>query len=135
MASLNRCDFIGRAGKDPETRFTASGTAVSSLSIACSEKFKNKSGEWEERTEWVNLVFWGKLAEIVGEHVAKGKEIYVSGKLQTRKWEDKDGNTRYSTEVVCDKMILLGGKRDSGQQQESGEYDEPQFNPDDNIPF
>ena len=135
MASLNQCNFIGRAGKDPDTRYTAAGTPVSSLSIACGERFKNKAGEWEEKTEWVNLVFWGKRAEIVGEHVSKGREIYVSGKLQTRKWEDKDGNTRYSTEVVCDKMILLGGKRDGGQQQEPAGYDEPAFNPDDDIPF
>jgi single-strand DNA-binding protein len=133
MASLNRCDFIGRVGKDPEVRFTAAGTAVANTSIACSEKFKNKSGEWEEKTEWVNLVFWGKLAEIVGEYVEKGKEIYVSGRLQTRKYQDRDGNDRYSTEVNCEKMQMLGGK--DGGSHKSDPDPEPAFNPADDIPF
>jgi len=151
MASLNRCDFIGRCGKDPEVRYTAGGTAVASVSIACSEKFKAKSGEWEEKTEWVNLVFWGKLAEIVGEYVAKGKEIYVSGRMQTRKWQDKEGNDRYSTEIVCEKMQMLGGKGDGGSGGGSrgessgrpardnlggaGSYEEPPFDPTEDIPF
>ena len=115
MASLNRCDFIGRCGKDPDTKFTASGMSVSNVSIACGEKFKNKSGEWEERTEWINLVFWGKLSEIVAQYVSKGSEIYVSGRMQTRKWDDKDGNTRYSTEINVDKMQMLGGKSDRSE--------------------
>ena len=134
MASLNRCDFIGRVGKPPETRYTTSGTAVASLSIACSEKFKNKAGETEEKTEWVPLVFWGKLAEIVGEYVTKGKEIYVSGRFQTRKWQDKDGNDRYTTEVVCDKMQMLGSKGDGASRgsQPSGDSQPPDS---DDIPF
>jgi single-strand DNA-binding protein len=141
MASLNRCDFIGRAGKDPEVRYTAAGTAVASLSIACSEKFKNKGGEWEEKTEWVNLVFWGKLAEIVGEYVVKGMEIYVSGRMQTRKYQDRDGKDRYSTDITCEKMQMLGGKgekKSSGSEGGGGNggyQEEPSFNPDDDIPF
>ena len=149
MASLNRCDFIGRLGKAPEVKYTASGTAVASFSIAVGEKYKDKSGEWVEKTEWINLVFWGKLAEICGEYLEKGKEIYVSGKFTTRKWQDRDGVDRYSSEVVCDKMQMLGGKGDggskssgeqSGRQENhggggSGGYSEPAFNPDDDIPF
>jgi single-strand DNA-binding protein len=152
MASLNQCNFIGRCGKDPEVRYTAAGTAVASVSIACSEKFKGKSGEWEEKTEWVPLVFWGKLAEIVGEYVTKGKEIYVSGRMQTRKWQDKEGNDRYTTEINCGTMQMLGGKGDGagsggGSRGQSsgrpaadnsgygaGQYEEPPFNPDE-IPF
>jgi single-strand DNA-binding protein len=135
MASLNRCDFIGRVGKDPEVRFTAAGTAVANTSIACSEKFKNKSGEWEEKTEWVNLVFWGKLAEIVGEYVEKGKEIYVSGRLQTRKYQDRDGKDRYSTEVNCDKMQMLGGKGEGSRQSQEPAYKEPEYDDNSDIPF
>jgi single-strand DNA-binding protein len=119
MASLNQCNFIGRCGRDPETRFTPSGTAVSNVSIACSEKFKNKAGETEEKTEWINLVFWGKLAEIVSEYVKKGSEIYVSGRMQTEKYTDKDGNERYSTKVNCDKMQMLGAKSGSATGSES----------------
>lgn len=132
MASLNQCNFIGRVGKTPEIKFTASGTAVANLSIACSEKFKSKSGEWEEKTEWVNIVFWGKLAEIVGEYVDKGKEIFVTGRLTTRKWTDKDNKDRYTTEIVGEKMQMLSGK---GEKREPQGNDEPQFNPDDEIPF
>lgn len=135
MASLNLCQFIGRTGKTPETRHTQSGTAVSSVSIACSEKFKNKAGEMEEKTEWVNLVFWGKLAEIVAQYVDKGKEIYVQGRMQTRKYEDKDGVTRYSTEVVCERMQMLGGKGDGQKQQAHDEPEQSSFNESDDIPF
>lgn len=130
MASLNQCNFIGRCGRDPEIKYTASGQAVGNVSIACSEKFKNKSGEWEERTEWVNLVFWGKLAEVLGEYVKKGSEIYVSGRLTTRKWQDKSGNDRYTTEIVGDKMQMLSGKGEhKGAAQEDAEFD------DNSIPF
>jgi single-strand DNA-binding protein len=149
MASLNRCDFIGRLGATPEVKYTASGTAVASCSIACSEKFKNKSGETQEKTEWINLVFWGKLAEIVGEYLEKGKEIYVSGRMQTEKYTDKDNVVRYATKINCDKMQMLGGKGDGGSRSSgeqsggqenhgsggSGGYSEPSFNPEDDIPF
>lgn len=141
MASLNKVMLIGNLGRDPEVRYTAAGTAVAGFSIATTEKFKNKNGEWEERTEWHNITLWGKLAEIAGEYLAKGKTVYVEGRLQTRKWQDRDGKDRYTTEIVGDKMQMLGGKGDGGRsggsRSDSQEpaYEEPVFNPDDDIPF
>src|SRR5689334_588633 len=156
MASLNKVMLIGNLGKDPEVRYTASGTAVASFSIATSEKFKNKSGEWEEKTEWHNITLWARLAEIAGEYLAKGKTVYIEGRLQTRKWQDKDGRDRYTTEIVGEKMQMLSGKGEGGggrQRQSQGQggnrsygqqgqsqgqgqsYEEPVFNPDDDIPF
>lgn len=110
MASLNCVHLIGNLGKDPEVRFTGSGQADASFSLATSEKFKNRQGEWEEKTEWHNIVLFGKLAEIAGDFLEKGKTIYVEGRLQTRKWQDKSGNDRYTTEIVGEKMQMLSGK-------------------------
>jgi len=143
MASLNKVMLIGNLGKDPEVRYTQSGTAVAGFSIATTEKFKNKAGEWEDRTEWHNIVLWGRLAEISGEYLTKGKAVYIEGRLQTRKWQDREGVDRYTTEVVGDKMQMLGGKNGGsgnggtggGQGVPSGSIDEPQFHPDDDIPF
>jgi single-strand DNA-binding protein len=115
---LNQCNFIGRAGKDPDLKATPKGDSVASLSLACSESYK-KDGEKMEKTEWVNLVFWGKLAEIVGKYVKKGSLIYVSGKLQTRKWKDKEGNDKYTTEVVCSDMKMLGEKKSQQDDDDS----------------
>lgn len=143
MASLNKVMLIGNLGKDPEVRFTASGQAVASFSLATSEKFKGKSGEMEERTEWHNITLWGKLAEIAGEYLSKGKTAYIEGRLQTRKWQDKSGNDRYTTEIVGDRMQMLSakGERNGGGNtaapQKSGggsNYEEPPFQ-DDDIPF
>jgi len=142
MASLNKVMLIGNLGKDPEVRYTAAGTAVASFSLATSEKFKNKNGEWEEKTEWHNVTLWARLAEIAGEYLAKGKTVYIEGRLQTRKWQDRDGKDRYTTEIVGEKMQMLSGKGEGGgrpaggrsESQESG-YEEPAFNPDDDIPF
>lgn len=117
---LNQCHFIGRLGKDPEIRYTPIGTAVANLSIACGQSWKDKdTGEKQEKTEWVRLVAFGKLAEIISEYCKKGKQIYASGRLQTRKWQDKDGKDRYSTEVVLDTMQLLGSKDDGGAKVQS----------------
>lgn len=150
MASLNKAILIGNLGKDPEVRYTQAGTAVASFSIATSEKFKDKGGEWQERTEWHNITLWGKLAEIAGEYLAKGKTVCIEGRIQTRKWQDRDGNDRYTTEIVGDKMIMLGGggngsgRQDRGGDRQGngggapagGQYDgTPGFNPDDDIPF
>lgn len=143
MASLNKVMLIGNLGKDPEVRYTTSGTAVASFSIATSEKFKSKNGEWEEKTEWHNITLWGRLAEIAGEYLAKGKTVYIEGRLQTRKWQDRDGRDRYTTEIVGDKMQMFGGKGDGGGRAKVSEepsygaqsHDEPTFNPDDDIPF
>ena len=111
MASLNKVILIGLLGKDPDIRYTQSGTCVANFSMATSEKFKNKSGEWEERTEWHNISLWGKLGEIAGEYLVKGSQVCIEGRLQTRKWQDKDGKDRYTTEVVGDKLVMLGGKK------------------------
>ena len=91
MSSLNKVMLICRLGKDPEVRYTQSGTAVASFSAATSEKFKNKTGEWEERTEWHNIVLWGRTAEVAGEYLNKGSLVFIEGRLQTRKWQDKEG--------------------------------------------
>ena len=146
MASLNKVMLIGNLGKDPEVRYTTSGTAVASFSIATSERFKGKSGEWEDRTEWHNITLWGRLAEIAGEYLAKGKTVYIEGRLQTRKWQDRDGRDRYTTEIVGEKMQMLSGRGDAGgggsrtkpaddQSYGAPSYEEPAFNPDDDIPF
>lgn len=136
---LNRCDFIGRLGKDPEIRYSQSGDAIASLSIACSESWKDKQGQKQEKTEWIGLVCFGKLAEIIGEYVHKGSLIYVSGKYQTRSWDDKDGNKRYTTEIVVKDMKMLDGKgKSQGGQQGQQEYEPPQGNGRDDsqeVPF
>jgi len=147
MASLNKVMLIGNLGKDPEVRYTAGGTAVASFSIATTEKFKGKSGDWEEKTEWHNITLWARLAEIAGEYLSKGKTVYIEGRLQTRKWQDKEGKDRYTTEIVGEKMQMLSSKGEGGggqrpaarpsQQDHSqgSSYEEPVFNPDDEIPF
>src|ERR1700674_1882728 len=121
MASLNKVMLIGNLGKDPEVRYTASGTAVASFSLATSEKFKNKNGEWEEKTEWHNVTLWARLAEIAGGYLAKGTNVYIERRLQTRQFQDRDGKDRYTTEIVGEKMQMLSGKgegsgRQNGQQ-------------------
>jgi single-strand DNA-binding protein len=110
MASLNKAILIGNLGKDPEIRATVSGQSVATFSLATSEKFKGKTGEMEERTEWHKVVLWGKLADIAAQYLAKGKSVYIEGLIQTRKWEDKDGHDRYTTEIVGDTMKMLGSK-------------------------
>ncbi|HBA71165.1 MAG: single-stranded DNA-binding protein [Geobacteraceae bacterium GWC2_55_20] len=142
MASLNKVMLIGNLGKDPELRHTPAGTAVATFSIATSERFKSKqTNEWEEKTEWHNIVLWSKLAETAGQYLSKGKTVYIEGRLQTRKWQDRDGNTRYTTEIVGDTMKMLSpkgeGARGGDSSHESsggGSYEEPPFQ-DDDIPF
>jgi len=116
MASLNKVLLIATLGKDPEIRYTASGTAVAGFSAA-NEKFKNRAGEWEDRTEWHNIVLWGRLAEIAGEHLSKGKCVYLEGRLQTRKWQDRDGKDRSTTEIVGERLQMLS-KKDNGRSGE-----------------
>ncbi len=148
MASLNKVMLIGNLGKDPEVRYTTSGSAVASFSVATTEKYKNKSGEWEEKTEWHNVTLWARLAEIAGEYLSKGKTVYIEGRLQTRKWQDKEGKDRYTTEIVGEKMQMLSPKGDGGSRQDGGGrqgggraggepvYEDPAgFNADDDIPF
>lgn len=108
---INKAILIGNLGKDPETRYTAGGSAVTNIRIATNETWKDKqTGEQQERTEWHAVVFFGRLAEIAAEYLRKGSTVYVEGRLQTRKWQDKDGQDRYSTEIVANEMQMLGGR-------------------------
>ena len=113
MASVNKVILIGNLGRDPETRYTTGGDAVTNLRIATTETWKDKSGEKQEKTEWHTVVLFGRQAEIAGEYLKKGRPVYIEGRLQTRKYTDKEGVEKYSTEIVGDRMQLLGG-RDSG---------------------
>ena len=114
MASVNKVILLGNLGRDPETRYTTGGDAVTNLNIATSEQWKDKSGEKQERTEWHRVVLFGRQAEIAGEYLKKGRSVYIEGRLQTRKYTDKDGVEKYSTEIVADRMQLIGSGRDAG---------------------
>ena len=111
MAGVNKIILIGRLGRDPEVRYTPSGLGVANFSIATSEEWKDKAtGEKKERTEWHRIVAFGKLGEICGEYLSKGKQVYIEGRIQTREWEDKEGNKRYTTEIVASQMQMLSPK-------------------------
>jgi single-strand DNA-binding protein len=114
MASVNKVILLGNLGRDPETRYTTGGDAVTNLRIATTETWKDKSGEKQEKTEWHSVVLFGRQAEIAGEYLKKGRSVYIEGRLQTRKYTDKEGVEKYATEIVGDRMQLLGGPRDSG---------------------
>ncbi|HDR46702.1 MAG TPA: single-stranded DNA-binding protein [Geoalkalibacter subterraneus] len=161
--SINKVILVGNLGKDPELRYTPSGVPVATFPIATSERFKDRNGEQQERTEWHNIVAWRQLAEICGKYLHKGKQVYLEGKIQSRKYQDRDGNDRYITEIVADQMQMLGSRGDEGgfaNQRGGGDYgggragesrdasgggskkesgygdrEEPPFNPDDDIPF
>lgn len=131
MASVNKWIGIGNLGRDPETRYTASGEAICNFSIACTENWKDKqTGERKEMTEWVRISAFGKLAEICSQYLKKGSQVYVEGSLRTRKWTDKDGQERYTTEIRCDDMKMLGSRQGMGAPAGGGGgggggYDEP----------
>lgn len=137
--------LLGNLGQDPDMRYTSSGTPVCNFSMATQENWTGQGGEKQSRTEWHKIVAWGKLAEICGEWLKKGKQVYIEGKLQTRKWDDREGITRYTTEVVASSMIMLGGGSGGGSQRQEpsepsgydGDYRDPQnaVPPDDDIPF
>jgi len=113
--SLNKVMLIGNLGKDPEVKFTPSGMAVAKFTVATNERFKDKSGEWQDRTEWHSIVAWQRLAEIVGEYLKKGQKVYIEGRLQTSSWEDKNsGEKKYRTEIVASDMVMLGGRGEGG---------------------
>jgi len=114
MASVNKVILLGNLGRDPETRYTTGGDAVTNLRIATTETWKDKSGEKQEKTEWHSVVLFGRQAEIAGEYLKKGRSVYIEGRLQTRKYTDKEGVEKYSTEIVGDRMQLLGSGRDAG---------------------
>ena len=121
MASVNKVIIIGNLGKDPEIRYMPSGDAIANLRIATTDKFKDRNGEMQEATEWHSVAFFGKTAEICGQYLKKGSSVYVEGSLRTRKWQDKDGNDRYTTEIRGDRMQMLGGRGGSGM----ADYDAP----------
>jgi single-strand DNA-binding protein len=150
--SVNKVILIGNLGKDPELKHTSGGTAVATMTLATNERFKDKSGEWQDKTEWHNVVLWQRLAEIASEYLKKGRSVYVEGRLQTRSWEDKQGQKRYTTEIVASDLVLLGGGRSedvSGSRGSSRANDFDQSGPsefdsaparateitDDDIPF
>lgn len=113
--SVNKVILIGNLGKDPEVKYTPSGLPVAQFSLATNERYKDKSGEWQDRTEWHNIVAWQRLAEIVGEYVKKGSKLYIEGRLQTRSWEDKQsGEKKYKTEIVAQDLVLLSGRGEGG---------------------
>jgi len=131
--SINRVELLGTAGKDPEVKYLPNGTPVAKLSIATNDRKKSKSGEWEETTEWHNVVLWSRLAEIAGEYVKKGSRLYVEGRLQTRSWDDsKTGQKKYSTEIVCGELILLDGRSGDARATRAPA---PQPVSDEDIPF
>ncbi len=162
--SVNKAILVGNLGKDPELRYTPSGTAVATFSLATTERYKDRDGNRQEKTEWHNIVAWRQLAEICGKFLHKGKQVYIEGKIQNRSYDDRDGNRRYITEIVADQMQMLGSRDDNqggggqgynqgsnrsggsqsynqgsqnasaGTSQESS-FEEPVFNPDDEIPF
>lgn len=115
MASVNKVILIGNLGSDPEVRYTPSGAAVANFNIATNENWKDKNGQDQERTEWHRIVVWGKLAELCGEYLSKGRTVYVEGRLQTRDWTDKEGNKRYTTEIVANTIQFLGGPGDKSK--------------------
>ena len=142
MASLNKVILIGNLGRDPEVRFTQGGSAVANLNLATNEVWTDKSGQRQERTEWHKIVVWGKQAEIARDYLTKGRQIYVEGSLQTRQWEDKEGQKRYTTEVKCMRFLMLGGRGGEAAQAgaEGGAVAESPMPPDssysdDDIPF
>ena len=124
MASrgINKAVIVGNLGQDPEVRYTSSSNAIANISVATSESWKDQQGVQQEKTEWHRIVFFGKLAEVVGEYLRKGSQVYIEGKLQTRKWTDNNGQDRYTTEIVVDQrgtMQMLGGQGQSNQQHQS----------------
>ena len=116
MASVNKVIIVGNLGQDPEVRYTASGSAVCNLSVATTYSTKDQSGERKEETEWHRVTLFNRLAEVAGEYLRKGRSVYIEGRLRTRKWQDQNGQDRYTTEIVADQMQMLGGRDDGGQQ-------------------
>ncbi len=148
MSSLNKAMIIGNLGADPDVRYTQNNTAVATMSVATSERYKDGSGEWQERTEWHRVVAWSKLAEICQNYLKKGSKVYFEGPIQTRQWEDKEGQKRYTTEIKALNMVMLDRKEDGagggGDNRSSGGnntasaaafQDSDMDNIDDDLPF
>ena len=144
---VNKVILIGNLGRDPELRRTASGSSVVSFPLATTERYNDKNGERQDRTEWHNIVAWGKLGELANQYLKKGRSAYIEGRLTTRSWDDKDGNKRYKTEIVANQIQFLGGSGDSGQStfsapasaDESGAQNDAVLEPEpiveDDLPF
>lgn len=151
MASVNKVILIGNLGKDPKTRYMSNGEAVTNITLATTDSWKDKNGEKQEKTEWHRVTFYRKLAEIAGEYLKKGKPVYIEGRLETRKWTDKEGVERYTTDIIATDMKMLGGKsstdnsastqRDQQQPTQNTADNRPSHQPtgfddmDDDIPF
>lgn len=137
MASVNKAILIGNLGKDPEIRYVPSGQAVTTFSIATTEKWRDKEGQMQERTDWHNIVCWRRLAEIANEYLKKGNPVYIEGKIQNRSYDDKDGNKRYISEIVAQRLQLLGGRPEGTQApQQEAEQPAPDVSTDDeDLPF
>jgi len=139
MAGVNKVILIGNLGRDPELRYTQQGTAVANFSLATSEQFTKKDGTRDERTEWHKIVVWGRTAENCSQYLAKGRTVYIEGRLQTREWENKEGQKQKTTEVVAQTVQFLGGPRGEGGggggRGSGGGSDEPPPPADDDIPF
>jgi single-strand DNA-binding protein len=150
MSSLNKVMLIGRLGKDPEIRYTQDGAPVASFSLATSEFWTDKSGTRQERTEWHNIVAWNKLADLSKRYLAKGRQVYIEGRIRTREWDDRDGNKRRTTEIIAGQMVLLGSRPEGMEAavapvQRGAQENEPGLAPssgptdveitDDDIPF
>ena len=125
MPSVNKVILMGNLGRDPEVRFMPNGDAVCNFSIATTDTWKDKAGERQEKTEWHNIVMYRRLAEIAGEYLKKGRPVYIEGRLQTRKWQTKEGQDRYSTEIIADSMQMLGGRDSSSPQENSNAEAKP----------
>lgn len=140
MSGVNKVILVGRLGNDPEIRYTQQGVAVTNFNMATSENWMDKSGQKQERTEWHRIVVWGKMAEICSQYLAKGRQVFVEGRLQTRQWDDKDGQKRYTTEIVAATVQFLdrGDKAAAGASSEDVHLPEnmpPQVSADEDIPF
>ena len=124
IMSVNKAILIGNLGKDPEVRYSPGGAAVCNLSVATTHRVKDQSGQWNEQTEWHRVTLFGKTAEVAGQYLAKGRPVYIEGRIQTRKWQDQSGQDRYTTEIIADQMQMLGGRGDENQS-----YGQPQPSP------
>src|SRR5438105_13889915 len=119
--SVNKAILVGNVGQDPEVKYTASGVPVAKLSVATNERFKDKEGNWQDRTEWHNVVAWQRLAEIVGEYLKKGNKVYIEGAIRTNSWDDREsGQKKYRTEIIANDLVLLGGRGEGGSSEEGG---------------
>ena len=140
MSGVNKAIIVGRLGADPEVRTVSNNTSVARLNVATSENWTDKEGQRQERTEWHRVVAWGKLADLCGKYLTKGRQVYVEGRLQTRSWEDQQGNKRYTTEIVANTVQFLGSTANTGVNQKDQSFEdnygpEPSFDSSEEIPF